>query len=203
MIVIYIVAFIAGIAGGAGGYFALRAAGFFQYLGGSKAGQLPTISKEALVSRLLALNGPTKPYHIIRSEDTDLTAEWKLVDASWHGVFSEGGLRGAYRMNLLVDAARHSVRCYEELGSVRWSAGARGLIPSVRYRKGFFGGRILYKKGCGKGYGIKNPSSLEVGKAHDYKFDINDIRRPVIAVVEESDWEWVPVTARRHATYKV
>ena len=203
MIVIYIVAFIAGIAGGAGGYFALRAAGFFQYLGGSKAGQLPTISKEALISRLLALNNPTEPYRIIRSEDTDLIAEWKVVDTSWHGVFNKSRLRGAYRMNLLVDAGRHSVRCYEEFGSVSWSAGTRGLIPSVRYRKGFFGGRVLCKKGYGKGYGIKNLPGPEAGRAHDYKFDINDIRRPVIAVVEESGWEWVPVTARRHATYKV
>jgi hypothetical protein len=201
-IVTVIVVFVAGVAAGAGAYFMLRGLGFFQYMGGKKS-SLRTVGKEALVNALLALNDPAKPYHIVRGEDTDLVAEWKFVDASWYGIFNKSGLRGAYRMNLLLDEARHSVRCYEELGSVSWTAGASGLVPSVHYRKSFFGGRVLYKKEWGRGYGIKDPSTLKFGKVYDYKFDINDIRQPVIVAVEESGWEWVPVTARRHATYKI
>jgi len=197
-----IVTLLALVAAGAGAYFMLRGLGFFQYMGGKKS-SLTAVSKEALVNNLLALNDSAKPYHIIRGEDTDLIAEWKFVDASWYGVFSKSRLRGAYRMSLLVDEARRSVRCYEELGSVTWSAGVNGLIPRVHFQKSFFGGRILYKKEYGKGYGIKEPRSLKFGKVYDYKFDIDDIRQPVIAAVEESGWEWVPVTARRHATYRI
>jgi len=201
-IVTVIVVFIAGIAAGGGVYFALLGAGFFQYMGGKKSS--PTaVSKRALVSRLLALNDPAKPYHIVRREDTDIIAEWKFVDASWYGIFSKSRLKGAYRMNLLLDEVRRSVRCYEEYGSVSWTAGASGLVPSVHYRKSFFGGRILYKKEFGKGYGIKEPGSFKFDKVYDYRFDIDDIRQPVIAVVEEGGWEWVPVTARRHAAYRM
>jgi hypothetical protein len=199
-IVTVIVALVAGVAAGVGVYFALLGAGFFQYRGGKKMSST-AVSKEALVNQLLALNDAAKPYHIVRGGDTDLVAEWKFVDASWYGIFSKSGLRGAYRMNLLLDEARRSVRCYEELGSVSWTAGASGLVPSVHYQKSFFGGRILYKKEFGKGYGIKDPSTLNFGKVYDYRFDIDDIRQPVIAAVEEGGWEWVPVTARRHATY--
>jgi hypothetical protein len=45
---------------------------------------------------------------------------------------------------------------------------------------------------------IKQLKTLEAGKVYDYKFDVDEIRGPIIAVVEESGWEWVPVTAKRH-----
>lgn len=201
-IITVVTALAAGVAAGVGVYFALLGAGFFQYMGGEKNSP-SAVAKEELANKLLALNDAAKPYHVVRGGDSDLVAEWKFVDASWYGIFSKSGLRGAYRMNLLLDEVRHSVRCYEELGSVTWTASTNGSVPRVHYRKSFFGGRILYKKEWGRGYGIKDPSTLEFGKVYDYRFDIDDIRQPVIAAVEEGGWEWVPVTARRHATYKV
>jgi hypothetical protein len=35
-----------------------------------------------------------------------------------------------------------------------------------------------------------------------HPFSSKEIRGPTISAAEESGWEWVPVTARRHATYK-
>ncbi|MEM2842382.1 MAG: hypothetical protein QXZ53_00685 [Candidatus Bathyarchaeia archaeon] len=152
--------------------------------------------------RLLSLNDPLKPYRIMRGDDTDLVAEWKIADSEWWGIFNKSGLKYAYKANLLLDKERHSVRCYEQLGYITWTAGLGGIRPHVNYQKSFFGGRILYKKEWAKGYGIKQLKLQETGKVYDYKFDINEIRGPLIAVVEESGWEWVPVTAKRHVTYK-
>jgi hypothetical protein len=188
------------IAAGAGVFFALYAAGFFNYLGGKK-GSPNAVSKDVLAKKLLALNDQTKTYHIVKGEDSDLLAEWKIVDASWYGIFNKSGLKEAYRARLLLDETRHSVRCYEELGSVSWSAGAAGLIPGVHYQKTQFGGRVLFKKEWGVGYGGKQLAPLEVGKVYDYKFDIDEISAPIITAVKENGWEWVPVTARRLATY--
>jgi len=50
-------------------------------------------------------------------------------------------------------------------------------------------------------YGIKQLSPLEAGKVYEYKFDVNEIRGPIILIVEENGWEWVPVVAKRHAIY--
>ena len=193
---------LAGIIGaGVGVYFVLYAAGFFQYLGGKK-NRPNAVSKDILLGRLLASNDPSKPYHIVKGEETDLIAEWKIVDASWYGVFSKSWLGKAYRAILLLDETRHAVRCYEEIGSVSWTAGTNGLSPSVHYHRSFFGGRILFKKEYGRGYAIREPTTLETGKVYDYRFDIDDIRKPIIQIVQESGWEWVPVTAKRHAIHK-
>jgi len=185
---------------GAGMYFMLYAAGFFNYLGGKKS-RPDAVGRDVLYSRLLALNDPSRPYSIHGGEDVDLIAEWKIVDASWYGILSKSQLREAYRARLLLDEKRHSVRCYEELGSVSWTAGAEGLTPRVSYRNSFFGGRVLFKKEYAAGYGITDPATLEAGKVYEYKFDVDEIRGPVMAAVRQGGWEWVPVTAKRNATY--
>jgi len=61
-----------------------------------------------------------------------------------------------------------------------------GLTPSVRYSKSAFGGRILFQKSYGIGYGVKDPKTLEVGKVYEYKFDVNEIREPIIATVKKT-----------------
>ena len=196
-----LISLVIGLIGGAAGiYFALCALGFFQYMGGKKSSP-SAVDKEKLVSRLLVLNDPKRPSRIVKGEDTDLIAEWKIVDASWYGVFSKSRLKEAYRVFLLLDEAGHSVRCYEEIGSVSWSASTSGLTPSVHYQRSFFCGRVLFRKEYGKGYEIEGTTPFELRKVYDYKFDINEIRCPIVAVVRESGWEWVPVIAKRHATY--
>jgi hypothetical protein len=190
------------IGAGLGLYAMFYVLGYFQYLDGKKKSNIPSISKQGLIDRILSLNDPSKPYHIIKGKYTDLIAEWKIVDAKWYGIFNKNGLERAYKAHLLFDESRHSVRVCEEFGTVAWTIGLKGPIPTVNYQRSFFRGRILYSKKYAKGYGIKQLKNLEAGKIYDYKFDANEIRGPIILIVEESGWEWVPVTALRHATYK-
>jgi hypothetical protein len=195
-------AFLGLVGAGAGVYVALYAMGFFQYLGGKRKPARPPITKSELLGKILSLNDPSKPYRIVRGVDTDLIAEWKIVDAEWYGIFNKNGLKESYRAFLLADETRHAVRCYEELGTIAWIIGLEGPIPVVRYTKSFFHGRILYSREYAKGYAMRQLAPLEPGKVYDYRFDVNEIRGPIILTVEESGWEWVPVTAKRHVTCK-
>ena len=151
-----------------------------------------------MINRILALNDPSKPYYVVTGEDTYLTAEWKIVDAQWHGIFNKSDLKRPCRALPKVDESRHTGRCYKELGSISLTAGLQGIILKVSYQKSFFGGRILYSKEYAKGYGLKQLVPPEPGKVYDYKFDINEMRCPIILTVESNGWEWVPVTAKRH-----
>ena len=190
-----------GLAAGIAGLYVMSyTMGYFQYLGGKRRSSIPPVSKQELVNKILALNSSSMPYHIVKGTDTDLVAEWKIVDAQWYGIFNKSGLKSAYRALLQVDESRHTVRCYEELGSIAWTAGLQGLVPAVSFQKSFFGGRILYSKEYAKGYGLKQLSPPEPGKVYNYKFDVNEIRGPIILTTEENGWEWVPVTAKRLAT---
>jgi hypothetical protein len=166
------------IAAGLGIYVMLYAFGYFQYLGGEKKSTTPPVTKRELLDRLLALNAPSKPYQIL------------------------GGAEQSYRAFLLADETRHAVRYYEELGTIAWTIGLEGPIPVVRYAKSFFHGRILYSREYAKGYAVRQLTPPEPGKVYDYEFNVNEIRGPIILTVEQSGWEWVPVTAKRHASCK-
>lgn len=93
------------------------------------------------------------------------------------------------------------MRRYEELGSITWLADLEGPAPRVNHRRSFFHGRMLYSKQRAEAYAFKRLKPPEPSKVYEYRFDVNEIRGPIIAVVEESGWEWVPVTAKRHATF--
>jgi hypothetical protein len=186
---------------GAAIFAAIYATGAFEYLGGKKSNP-NAVDKQTLLNRLLALNDSSKPYHIIKGEDTDLTAEWKIVDASWYGIFRKSGLTEWYKASLLVDETRHTVRCLEEEGSIDWIKGTKGLMPALEYEKSGFRGKILFHKSGAIGFGIKDLDTIEVGKIYEYKFDVNDIRKPIVEVIEENGWEFVSIRAKRHAIYK-
>lgn len=172
-------------------YFALWSTGYFQYLGGKKRSSIPPVKKETLIGRLLNLNDLAKPFSIVEGKSTDLIAEWKLADAAWYEAFSEGRIGQAYRAYLLLDEPRHTVRCYEEVGSVKWVMSVNGPRPTVSYRRARLPKSILGKK-------VKR----EAGKMPEPKFLITEIRKPIALTVRESGWEWVPVRARRNATFK-
>jgi hypothetical protein len=188
------------MAAGAGVYFALLAMGFFEYLGGRKRD--PTaVDKHTLKQRLLDLNNTEIPYRVREAEDSDLAAEVKIADARWYGILSKSGLSESYRIIMLLDENRHSVRIFEDVGKMEWSAGAGGLQPIVSYGRTFSRGRILLKKEIGVGYAFKKTWPPEFGKVYDYKFDVDELRGPLKDIVEKSGWEWVPVSGRRHAMY--
>jgi hypothetical protein len=188
------------LAAGAGVYFALLALGFNEYLGGRR-NDPAAIKRDTLLQRLLDLNGKDIPYQIIKGTDCDLVAEIKIVDAAWYGIFSKNKLSEAYRIIMLLDEQRHSVRFFEDYGKIEWSAGSSGLKPMVHYTQSFFRGRILFKKERAVGYAFKDTWPPQPGKVYDYKFDVDELRGPLKAAVESSGWEWVPVSGRRHAVY--
>lgn len=189
------------IGAGAGIYFALRALGFFEYLGGKKNNPA-AVSKDVMMQRLTDLNSAESPYQITRGQDSDLVAEIKVVDSKWYGIFSKNRLREVYRIIMLLDESRHSVRFFEDLGRLEWSAGTAGLKPTVHYSSNFFRGRVLFKKEMAVGYAFKNRWPPEFGKVYEYKFDVDELRGPLKEIVEKSGWEWVPVSGRRHAVHR-
>lgn len=177
---------------GVGVYLVLRSMGYFQYLGGKKRSSIPPVNKETLMGRLLNLSDLPNGFSVLERKNTDLIADWKVLDAGQLAVSGKGVANQAYRAYLLLDERLHAVRCYEETGTIRWVKGEKGREPVVSYRRRYFG--TLHKTNHRKGY-------TPVGEGGS-RFGIDRIRQPIISLVRESGWEWVPVIARRHAVYQ-
>lgn len=175
--------------------------GYREYLGGKKRSlTTPSLSKDELKQKLLALNSADSPYELQPSTKTDLVLTWKIVDARWYALFAKERLRKTYRAFIVLDELRLSARYYEELATVQWIADNEGLTPRLAYQNQFFKGRILFQKSWGVQYGIKE--DLTPGKVYEYNFDIRHVRDPIKKAIEDSGWEFVPVVRKAHATHK-
>jgi len=160
--------------------------------------EIPPVSREELEKRLLSLNHPDRPWEIVRGDDCDFIARWKLVDAKWWEIMARAGLKMQYRGLILLDEEKKQVRYFEEMSELEWTVGLRPKVLSVR--KSYFGGRIFFSKRKAAAYGIKQLKPFEIGEIYKFSFDVNEIRGPIIEVVERAGWNFQPVTARRHAT---
>ena len=62
----------------------------------------------------------------------------------------------------------------------------------VHYARTFFRGVQLVRMERGVAYGFKTPAGAP-GKVLDYRFDINEVKQPVVDAVTECGWTYQPI----------
>jgi hypothetical protein len=169
--------------------------GFMDSLKGivrAKPGVTP-LSKEELIKKLFDLNNVELPFKIEKGVDVDLLAQWKIVDASWYEIFAKANLEKVHKVWLSLDENDRAVRVLEESYKVSWRAG----VPDLSLEMAKFQGRTIGSKSFSIGYAFKAPDPLSFGKVYNYRFDVSEIKRPIIEVVTDSGWDFVPVISKR------
>jgi len=168
--------------------------GLFDWLTGSKPAPpgVPRQSVEKLRAALLAVDRPTAPFRIRdgEPEGVDLVAEWKIVDAKWYEIFAEAGLERVFKVLMKFDEAKSEVRAVDREFEVEWRAG----VPTLELRAEAFRGR-KWEKSFGKAYAFREDGSY--GKVYDYRFDTDEIKKPLIEAAHEAGWGWRSVAFAR------
>lgn len=136
-------------------------------------------------ARLLALNRPTAPWHIIdgTSEGVDLIAEWKIVDAQWNDVFAKAKLTRSFRIYLKLDPAKREVRALDKENTVQWHAG----FPTFHAEASTFKGQ---QTSFSFGTGYTFTENLAPGQVYKYKFNSNELKKPIQDAVKEAGWNY-------------
>lgn len=170
--------------------------GFLDKLKGVKGpveGVAP-VGRDDLSGKLLGLNNDQVPFTVAPGpggEDGDLIAEWKIVDAQWYQIFAKAGLEKAHRILLSLDAANNEVRALEQSSEVSWEAG----VPTLRLSVEKFQGRTMGKE-FGKAYAFTGVNPLSFGEVYNYRFDVSEMKDPIISVVTNNGWSFVPVLSK-------
>jgi hypothetical protein len=135
--------------------------------------------------RLMALNRPTAPYQILDGKDqnVDLIAEWKIVDAKWYEIFAKASLTKVFRIQMKLDAAKREVRAQDQELQVSWKAG----VPSLSFNASFFRGQ---KSEISFGTGYAFTENLGPGQVYKYKFNTNEIKKPIQEAVAACGWKY-------------
>jgi len=146
---------------------------------------ISTDPSEEIRNRLLALNRPTAPWQIIdgKSEGVDLIAEWKIVDAQWKEIFARAKLTRTYRIYMKFDPAKKEVRTMDKETTVQWQAG----FPTFHAEASTFRGQQT-SISFGTGYAFSE--TLASGQVYKYKFNSNELKKPIQDAVKEAGWNY-------------
>ena len=161
--------------------------GFFDFLTSTKrpASGTPVLSAKAVGEKLLALNRPSAPYHLIdgTSEGVDVIAEWKIVDAKWFEIFAKAGLSKAFKIYLKLDENTHEVRAMDREITIEWRAG----VPTIAFAVSAFKGQQQSIE-FGQAYGFTE--TLAPGQIYNYRFATKELKQPIQTAVTQSGWTY-------------
>lgn len=148
--------------------------------------------RDVLEQRLLALNSAQVPFNVGLGEESDIEALWKIVDADWYEIFAKSGLQKSHRIALKLDEDKREVRALEEAWEVEWRAGVPSLSLSIQKQQG----RTFFSKSAGTAYAFTGVNPLDFGQAYNYRFDVSEMKDPLIATITSSGWSYIPVATK-------
>ena len=133
-----------------------------------------------LVSRLLAINNLDVPF-IISTGDApnELIADWRYGNQKWIDLAIAHGMKKTHRIRLALDEAAHVVRAIESAAEYDWSTGQR-IVFFQQERQ-----TVL-------GLQVDDTWRLKPIASYTYKFDINEMKSPIVTTIIRSGWIWRP-----------
>jgi hypothetical protein len=146
---------------------------------------IPVLSADEVRKRLLSVSRPTAPWRVIdgASEGVDLIGEWKIVDASWNAIFARAGLTKTFNIFMRLHPEAHEVRAVDREYTISWAAG----LPTVRLAVSAFRGQSQTIE-FGKAYAFTE--TLAPGRVYNYRFDTNEIKKPIQESVNSCGWTY-------------
>jgi hypothetical protein len=159
--------------------------GAFDFITGTKrpTAGVPALPAPAVTERILSLNRPTAPWQVIPgfAENVDLIAEWKIVDARWYEIFAKANLTKVFRIYLKLDENTHEVKTMDREYTLSWSAG----IPVLKVEMSTFKGQSTSVE---FGTAFAFTETLAPGQVYKYKFNTNEIKKPIQDMVTACGW---------------
>ncbi len=151
----------------------------------------PPASSDELRSRLMAINDLTVPFVIIVGERPEkLHADWRYADATWLDHARAHGLKRSFRIRLTLDEASHTVRATDYVASFDWSAGGDGANIAWKAASGI----IFFQKEQKRVFGLQidNQGCFKPELSYAYRFDLQEMKAPLMAVITHAGWTWRP-----------
>ena len=144
-----------------------------------------------LERRLMALAALDQPFTVARgAEPGDLQADWKYYDAKWLDLLKAHGRKDTHRIVLRLDPGTRTVRAQDRHATLHWGAGVDGARLDWKVDRGI---RFLdYQAGREIGLFVED-GEVKMKTGHQWRFDLHDMKQPLIRVVRDAGWTWRPV----------
>jgi len=144
-----------------------------------------------LAARLLSINDLDVPFRITPGNAPgEYIADWRYADAKWMDHARAHGLRRTFRICLTLDEAAHTVRATDHTSSFDWSAGRIGASLAWKTELGL----VCFQKEQRSVFGLQfdDHGRFKPELSYFYRFDLSEMKSPIIAAVTQSGWTWRP-----------
>lgn len=150
------------------------------------------VSEDELRRRLLAINQEDVPFKVVEGKEGKIEATWRLADAKWAGIMTLNKVKELRVLQLRPSDKEKVCRALDIGRSVR--ATADGLEMGFSMSGYFFRGVALAQWEYEIQYGFTfRDGRIRFEKVYEYKFDHEELKRPIVEVVTSSGWEYRPV----------
>ncbi len=148
-------------------------------------------SKTELKNRLMSLATLDQPLQVTAGERPDeLIVDWKWYDAKWMNVFHLSGARRANRIVLRLDPETRTVRAQDRSAALDWSTKPDGASIKWKADRGI----RFVEYHAGREYGIiLKDGAPKVALSHQWRFNLHEMKQPLIQLVRDAGWSWRPV----------
>ncbi len=152
----------------------------------------PPSSAAEFKARLLALNGPERPFNLEPATNRDFNLKWRVVDAKWYELFARVWLNNHYTVRLLLDEGRHVLRMHESLRSTYFFVGIVGWRLRIQFGLTYYAG-LVQGRYRGKAWGLTRLFPPKVGEVYDFDLDTPAVKQLIYRAALESGWGVKPV----------
>ena len=141
-------------------------------------------------ARLLSVNELDIPFRIVPGKNGKLVAEWRIADARWAGPMQAGGLKMVHKITLVLDETRKRVYARDR----EWKCSFRAGIGRLSIFGSFFIGIAYFSYERAAEYGLLfRNGKLVFGSAYNYRFQLIEMKKPLVDVITDSGWTFRPV----------
>lgn len=154
---------------------------------------VPAVTRNVLMGRLLALNDQDIPFAISRGRrDNEIVVDWRYADATWLDLMRLHGMSKGYRLVLRLDERARNVRAQDRYASFDWSAGRGPNLLSLKWNVSL--GITFFEYQHERVYGLQfKDGKPTFDLSYAYTFDLNELKQPIIEIVRHSGWNFRPV----------
>jgi hypothetical protein len=101
-----------------------------------------------------------------------------------------------HRIRLRIDEDHHRLLARDEQSAVAWEVGTDGTALATGFNWKALRGIVFVQRERAAQFGLKvEDGCLRFGEHYSFKFNVKELRAPILSVAQDSGWDFRPVLA--------
>ncbi|MES2625411.1 MAG: hypothetical protein V4628_09040 [Pseudomonadota bacterium] len=152
---------------------------------------VPVLTTSELTRQLDAINTLDVPFSFERgSQPNEFIATWRYADAKWADYARVHGMRRTFRIRLVLDESRHTVRTTDYTANYAWAAGGDGARIEWHAALGI----MFFQREQQRVFGLQldEQGRFTPELSYAYQFNLDEMKAPLLTAVTRAGWNWRP-----------